>query len=318
MSSPQPATMVITCPHCGTRYELARTAIGAAGREVQCAHCQKAWQVTPGMPHSAIVENDLQFEDIAELVMDENFANEERKLQAKHAAAREAAAKREADERAATELAHQHTLDEIKRAITPKAGAGAGEVVKLDPRQQRKKERAFFRRQISTNNQLPIAKLRRSARIVGVVTLAALVGGGVTFRTAVVTQFPSLAGLYGAVGLPVNIVGLDFRNLRTLKSLQQGADVLVVDADIFTMSSAEVKVPPVIVTLIGANGSAIYQWSVAPKASELEPGEVVQFESMVTAPPAGAERVKLSFGGGSAGQTAAVAPVQNTNPGDRL
>ena len=163
---------------------------------------------------------------------------------------------------------------------------------------------------------MPIARLRRSARIAVVLALIVLIGGGIALRTGIVEQFPSLAGLYKALGLPVNVTGLDFRNLRTLKSLQQGADVLVVDADIFSVSSGEVAVPPVIVTLMGAGGNAIYQWSVAPKAGELEPGEAVGFETMVTAPPPGAESVKLSFGNAnSVAQTAAVVPPQPSNPG---
>ncbi len=44
MNSPDPQTTVIACPHCGTRYQVPRATLGAGGRVVQCAHCQKSWQ----------------------------------------------------------------------------------------------------------------------------------------------------------------------------------------------------------------------------------------------------------------------------------
>ncbi len=310
MSAPEPATMVIACPHCGTRYEVARAAIGAAGRQVQCAHCQKAWQATPVTASAASAADAPLSGAVAEAAMDEDFAAEERR----ELASKVAAANRSAAEKSVAD-AHQRTLEEIKRAVAPRTDLPATAAAALDSRQQRKSQRAFFRRQLLANRRLPIARLRRTARIVAVVALTALLGGGVLLRTSLVGQFPALAGLYAGLGLPVNVVGLDFRNLRTLKSLQQGAEVLAVDADIFSVSPGEVKVPPVIVTLVGADGNAVYQWSVTPKASELEAGEVVGFESTVTAPPAGAERVKLSFGtGATAGQTGALAP-QIPNPG---
>jgi len=36
--------MIITCPHCQTKYQVAYEAIGSAGRKVQCAQCRQAWQ----------------------------------------------------------------------------------------------------------------------------------------------------------------------------------------------------------------------------------------------------------------------------------
>ena len=39
----QPATVVIACPHCGTRYQVPPETLGSRGRQVSCAHCGKAW-----------------------------------------------------------------------------------------------------------------------------------------------------------------------------------------------------------------------------------------------------------------------------------
>jgi hypothetical protein len=62
------------------------------------------------------------------------------------------------------------------------------------------------------------------------------------------------------------------------------------------VADEEVGVPPIVVTLLGQGNAALYQWSVAARAAELEPGETVDFETRLTQPPPGATRVRLSFG----------------------
>ena len=39
--------MIITCPHCTTRYSVAATAFGAAARTVRCSNCNHLWVVQP-------------------------------------------------------------------------------------------------------------------------------------------------------------------------------------------------------------------------------------------------------------------------------
>ena len=49
MSSADLATVMIACPHCGTRYQVPFQTIGSDGREVQCAQCGKSWHATAQM-----------------------------------------------------------------------------------------------------------------------------------------------------------------------------------------------------------------------------------------------------------------------------
>jgi predicted Zn finger-like uncharacterized protein len=39
--------MILICPACSTRYLVAPTAIGSAGRKVRCAKCQQTWLARP-------------------------------------------------------------------------------------------------------------------------------------------------------------------------------------------------------------------------------------------------------------------------------
>jgi predicted Zn finger-like uncharacterized protein len=191
---------------------------------------------------------------------------------------------------------HQRTLDDIRAAV----GSGTGGTAEPDPTTRLFQQHAFSRRQQVLRNKLPMARLRRLVRLSAAGLLVLLIGGGVLARGPLVLQFPQLAAPYAAIGLPVNVIGLEFRNVHTLQSLQQGSELLAVEGDITSVAGHEVPVPEVIITLLGAEGRALYEWSMTPKAQELEPGEHLSFSTQLTQPPAGAREVRLSFAAGSA------------------
>ena len=257
--------MIITCPHCQTKYQVTYEAIGSAGRKVQCAHCQKAWQQAPIAP-----EEQAAFDAMAEDGMDEAMAAEERAV--------------------AAELARKVAEEEARQA---EEEARKAEMV------IRRQQRAFSRRQNAMAARLPLARLRRAARIVGAVGLAAVFAIGYFGRVQVVERYPAMAGVYEAIGLGVNVVGLDFSNVSTLRTLRDGKEVLAVSAQIVGLMPDPVVVPPVVVTLINAAGEGIYEWSVTPSVRDLMAGERATFDTQLVLPPGDAKRVRLSFAGGS-------------------
>ena len=268
--------MIITCPHCQTRYQVALEAIGARGRKVQCAHCQKAWSQKPVDP-DATDDADPQVRNVAEDALDDALISEERRVAAE------------------------------RLAVAEKTSAADA---KLDPALIRNRQRAFSRRQHAMESRLPLARLRRGARVLGTVVLVGLIAGGYFGRVQVVEQFPAMAGAYAAIGLPVNVIGLEFDKLTTLRTLRDGKEILIVSADIVGVQKAPVVVPAVVVTLIDDEGNGLYQWSVTPEARDLMAGERTSFETQLLLPPSTAARVRLSFtGGGSARLAAAVQPA---------
>ena len=58
MSSADLATVVIACPHCGTRYQVPFSTIGSDGREVQCAQCGKSWHAHADAPPAFLATGD--------------------------------------------------------------------------------------------------------------------------------------------------------------------------------------------------------------------------------------------------------------------
>lgn len=298
--------MIITCPHCQTRYQIALETIGSAGRKVQCANCGEAWQAAPEFPKPrpkpTLVQpgedypDDKLFDEVDEAELDAEFASQERRAYA------------EAVE----------SVDEPAGFIDVEAEAASAEAKPparpaVDPALARKQQHAFFRRQNARDRQLPLARVRRSARIAVAVALILLLGGGVFLRTSIVRQFPTMAGLYESVGLGVNVVGLEIRDLKTMRSQRAGNDILSIDSRIYSVSDRTVPVPAIVVTLLDGRGAALYEWSVTPQARDLAAGEVIDFSTELPKPPAGAAQVKLTFASSRGQSPAALTAASNQN-----
>ncbi|OYX00651.1 MAG: hypothetical protein B7Z15_20180, partial [Rhizobiales bacterium 32-66-8] len=220
-------------------------AIGSAGRKVQCAHCQEAWQQPP-------IEKDRPptpaakkaFDALVEDGLDESLAAEEKAVSA--------------------ELAKRLAKEEETRRH-----ADAG---KIDPAVIRKRQKAFSRRQDAIMGDQPLARLRRGARVLLALGLCGVVATAYFGRVQVVQRYPAMAGVYEALGLGVNVIGLDFTNVSTLSTLRDGKEVLIVSAQIIGLMPEPVPVPAVVVTLIGADGQGVYEWSVTPAVRDLMAG----------------------------------------------
>lgn len=282
--------MIITCPHCRTQYQVTFETIGSAGRKVQCAHCRQAWQQDPLPAEPEPDPADMAaFDAIREDALDEVMLAEER-----------AAAAELADRATATDLA--------QRAAAARPPSDS----KTDSATMRTRQREFSRRRRNMEARLPLARLRRAVRTGAALTLAAVVFGLGFARESVVARFPDLAGVYEAVGLGVNVVGLEFTEVNTLHSLRDGKDMLMVSAQIVGIAKEPRVVPPVVVSLLDSAGTPIYEWSVTPAVRDLMAGERASFETQLLTPPAAASRVRLSFAGGSAPRAGAKGGNEST------
>lgn len=285
MNSADLQTVVITCPNCGTRYQVPYGTIGQAGREVQCAQCTKHWHATADAPPPPAIEadDDKLFSAAEERELDAVFEAEARSSEPEPALP--AAAPMSPD--------HERTLAEIKAAIAPRAKKEAAN--SIDPALLTKSRKAFDKRQRSMTSRLPIARLRRTARLAAFVLLVGILVLGFTLRTDIVRWYPSLAGLYAAIGMPVNVVGLEFENEKTMMSFRAGKPVMLITARVRSISDRIVTVPPVLISLLDPSGVVVYEWTVTLKAAEMEPGDVLDFSSEVSAPPQTAATVRLTF-----------------------
>lgn len=269
--------MIITCPNCQTKYQVTYEAIGSAGRKVQCASCNQSWQqaaLPEPKPELKLVpkpdpESDRLFDTMAEEALDAAIVEEEKTA-----------------------------VGDMPRPVDPVEPRPAKR--RETAAEMRARQKALSRRQTAMVSRLPLARMRRSARVVGAVLLAAILGLAYFGRVQIVERNPDLAGIYQAIGLGVNVVGLELSNLQSTRGLSEGKEVLVVSAQIVGLMPDPVSVPPVLVSLVDDRDHTIYEWSVTPRIRDLMAGERATLETRLPLPPTDAVKVRLSFAGSRA------------------
>lgn len=125
-------------------------------------------------------------------------------------------------------------------------------------------------------------------------------------RATIVSVMPNLAGLYAAIGFPVNLRGLEFRQVKTTREMQDGIPVLVIDGEVVNVARHPVEIPRVRLAVLGAGGQELYSWTTLLQRSILGDDEKVSFRSRLASPPPGGRQVLVRFltrsdltGGGS-------------------
>jgi predicted Zn finger-like uncharacterized protein len=125
-------------------------------------------------------------------------------------------------------------------------------------------------------------------------------------RDAIVSAMPGTASLYRSLGLPVNLVGLSFAKVSSHLSDENGASVLQVTGEVVNDGRVPRAVPWLHIALQGEHGEALYSWSAKAAEGELPVGQSAPFRVRLTAPPAGAQQVVVTFRDKRARRTAAL------------
>lgn len=284
--------MLITCPNCQTRYRVASDALSAAGRQVQCANCAGLWYATPGFPAPSApadpdpsddelvfrADRDVLFSPADEALLDAAFLNADAEVAFP-----------------ASEVPDTPDLpepeDEAPLLAQPFDAAG-----------QSARTRALARRRRGMLAAMPLARFRRAMRVVIFTVLIGLLCAGVMLRTPIVAAIPQMDGLYRLVGLGTNVVGLDFVDVKTLRTTRDGNSVIIVNAKISNITNRVAFVPSVLVSLLNADNEVIYEWTVNPATRNILPGDVLAVDALLTGPPQGVTAVRLSFVEGRRGR----------------
>lgn len=117
----------------------------------------------------------------------------------------------------------------------------------------------------------------------------------VAWRIDIVRLLPQTASLYAAIGLPVNLRGMAFENIKMSKEQQDGMTVLLVEGSIVNVTSRAVEVPRVRLAVRNDSKNEIYSWTALPTRTVLGPGETLPFRSRLASPPAEARDVMIRF-----------------------
>ena len=114
-------------------------------------------------------------------------------------------------------------------------------------------------------------------------------------RGEVVRYLPQTASLFAAVGLPVNLRNLKFDKVKITKEAQDGVNILIIEGNIVNTASKPTEVPRLRFAARNATGQDVYTWTALPRRTLLGPGERLEFQSRLAAPPADATDLMVRF-----------------------
>ena len=117
----------------------------------------------------------------------------------------------------------------------------------------------------------------------------------IALREKIVDVAPPAAKAFAAIGLPVNLAGLELREVRSHIEMDGARKVLAVEGEIANMRRESRSVPPVALTVRGEDGQAKYAWTTRAAKSRLEPGETIAFRARLASPPESGADVLVRF-----------------------
>ena len=267
--------MLIVCPTCATAYQIAPAAL-CAGRTVRCAQCKNAWFAT------------------AEAELEEAVA----------APAAAAAADGFAQAPAQDVLPPAPPVSDNPFAIAdapplaPQDPPDAEGAPKFDPGVPDQGETIAAKRvrQTHADRKDRPSLLRRLVSLpVLIVVMLAILLGALNWRAAVVRHFPQTASLYAALGLPVNLRGLFFQDVKSRNELEDGVGVLVIEGTIVNLTTRTLDVPRLRFALRNASGHEVYAWTAQPSKSTLGSGNGLPFRARLASPPGDGRDVIVRF-----------------------
>jgi predicted Zn finger-like uncharacterized protein len=289
--------MQIVCPNCATSYRVETSSLGAAGRSVRCVRCRNVWfahdpEALPAIAQAHRSDIEALASSIVAVAHDDpvpqtSAADEsEYTFEPQPAFADPPAATGDADDPPALAPDTSGPWPQVGEPITIADAPG------LVPMQQNAELP-----QDAAAGDLPedietFAARRMPLAILALVALnAALIG----WRADVVKVAPQTASLYAAIGLPVNLRGLSFTDVKTMTESHDGVQVLVVEGTIASTSQRVVEVPRLRFSVRNRGGQEVYAWTALPGRSGLAPGETLAFRSRLASPPPDTAEVLVRF-----------------------
>jgi predicted Zn finger-like uncharacterized protein len=287
--------MLIVCPNCTASYDVKPATLGAAGRRVRCSSCRREWTATSqqsSLPVIQPVAPPIQPVDAAqEPVLAPTFAR------APSEATDVEDAAPEGESRAVVTIADapETTGVSVSAAVEIEARPGAAAPQDIEsfaarstaqvPRRQRR-SKGFLG--LPPIGPPPITRTLIAVQLVAI-------GAILAWRSDIVRALPQTASLFRAIGLPVNLRGLVFSDVRTSRDDNAGVTVLVVEGTIENVTAAPATVPRLRFALRSAAGAELLSWTAPPDKPTLSPGETLPFRSRLASPPPNGHDVSLRF-----------------------
>ena len=116
-------------------------------------------------------------------------------------------------------------------------------------------------------------------------------------RASVVQALPQTASLYARLGLPVNVRGLEIRDVAAFRNpAEDGRPAeLIVEGDLVGVGRSDMSVPALSVEIRDAGGATVRSFTAASPRAVLGPGETARFRASLVDPPSTSRAVELRF-----------------------
>lgn len=280
--------MLIVCPNCATSYRVNPESIGETGRSVRCKTCHNVWYEQPRQPaaqsaHAAATDTidpsliRPPLDDVVQVgAQHPGFVAGETDLP---------------DTGFAEDATAGTGAHDIAPSIVPPDGPAydrprIGRPINVErAAAARAGQRRARRRLVLSRHALPAA----------ICALVLVLFCLIAARQQLVRLMPQTASLYAAVGLPVNLRGLAFENIKTQREIQDGVPMLVVEGEIVGTTARHTEVPRLRFAVVDSSGKEIYAWTARPTRTLLPPGETLPFRSRLASPPADAHGISVRF-----------------------
>ncbi len=282
--------MIITCPNCQTRYQVGANTIGSVGRKVLCASCNRSWQAHAEQEADRIKKpqlvdvnskfeaqdyDDKLFNDADEAALDDKFAKEEQTIK-----------EEEIEPKAEEKVIKRRSEDKKTKKVEENENSDFAKSKRQKDMQHRHKTKA---------KNLPLSRIKHNTQYFMMFILLSVILGGFVFKNNIVRIIPQMAVLYELVGIDVNIFGLEFNDVKTTRSINDAQEKMSITAKISNITNEPIKVPVIIVTILGANNEKLLQWGATPSVQMIGRGETIEFKTQVNSAPFGSTSVSLSF-----------------------
>jgi transcription elongation factor Elf1 len=154
--------------------------------------------------------------------------------------------------------------------------------------QARLADEAFFAKQQART---------RTARNWGVYAalLVAALSGFTLFPETIVKAAPSAMRAYEAMGMSVNVYGLEIKGIKQQHAIINGVRVLTIKGEVVNVTGDMRKIPWLRFGLRDGGKAEVYDWTLNTEARPLRPGESTSFVTRVAAPPESARDVEIRF-----------------------
>lgn len=313
--------MLIVCPSCATAFRVNQQALGSAGRQVRCAACRTVWLATPesALPEPAAAATAPEPPRAAAPEPPRTATSESRPKPAPAAPPADddadwgAAFAEEARNKPGagqdSPVTGRGEAEPPLAESPPLAPPGPAEPIGTSttlvdddnratpsppPRRTMAARVAGLKPRLSVRPSQPAA-WRLSLPVVIIVIGVAILATFLLGREHVVRTVPDSATVYEHLGMPVNLRGIDFRDVRGANEVVDGVVVLVVEGRLVNISNRVVPLPRLRLAVRDRTGKEIYTWNAAPPKAQLEPGEATPFRSRLASPPPDGASVEVRF-----------------------